>query len=167
MNPYDACVANEMIGGKQMTIAWHVDDTKSSHVDPKVNDWFIAWVDRKYGDDEIGRVTATRGATHPHSGMTLDYSKDGEVKVDMKDYVKDMIEVFEEEHQLTEREVFSSSNHHLFDVDKESSSLDSEKAEKFHSMIAKALFVSKRARPDTLLTASVLCTRVKDANEFE
>ena len=99
--------------------------------------------------------------------MTLNYFKEGEVKVDMKDYVKNMIEVFEKEHQLTERKVFSSSNHHLFDVDKESPSLDSKKAEKFHSMIAKALFASKRARPDILLTVSVLCTRVKDANEFE
>ena len=36
LNPYDACVANKMIDGKQCTIAWYVDDMKISHVDPNV-----------------------------------------------------------------------------------------------------------------------------------
>ena len=40
---------------------WHVDDLKISHVDKKVNDRFIEWVDELYGDDEIGRVKAVRG----------------------------------------------------------------------------------------------------------
>ena len=33
VNPYDPCVANKMVNGKQMTICWHVDDLKVSHVD--------------------------------------------------------------------------------------------------------------------------------------
>jgi hypothetical protein len=28
LNPYDSCIANSTIGGKQCTIAWYVDDTK-------------------------------------------------------------------------------------------------------------------------------------------
>jgi hypothetical protein len=35
INPYDFCVANKMINGKQMTIIWHVDDLKISHADEK------------------------------------------------------------------------------------------------------------------------------------
>jgi len=34
INPYDICVANKMVNEKQHTITWHVDDVKSSHVDP-------------------------------------------------------------------------------------------------------------------------------------
>jgi hypothetical protein len=34
LNPYDPCVANKMINGKQMTVCWHVDDLKVSHIDP-------------------------------------------------------------------------------------------------------------------------------------
>ena len=34
INPYDLCVANAAIKGKQMTITWYVDDLKVSHVDP-------------------------------------------------------------------------------------------------------------------------------------
>ena len=33
INPYDICVANKMINGKQCTVLWHVDDLKISHVD--------------------------------------------------------------------------------------------------------------------------------------
>ena len=31
MNPYDPCISNKIIDGKQMTITWHVDDLKISH----------------------------------------------------------------------------------------------------------------------------------------
>jgi hypothetical protein len=41
LNPYDPCVANKMIGGKQMTICWHVDDLKISHLNPKVVDKMV------------------------------------------------------------------------------------------------------------------------------
>ena len=32
INPYDPCVANKIIQGKQLTIVWHVDDLKVCHV---------------------------------------------------------------------------------------------------------------------------------------
>ena len=36
LNPYDSCVANKTINGKQCTIVWYVDDMKILHVDPTV-----------------------------------------------------------------------------------------------------------------------------------
>ena len=36
MTPYDRCVANKMIDGKQGTVVWYVNDNKASHKDPKV-----------------------------------------------------------------------------------------------------------------------------------
>jgi hypothetical protein len=44
INPYDPCVANRMINGRQHTITWHVDDIKSSHVAERVNDDFLHWL---------------------------------------------------------------------------------------------------------------------------
>jgi hypothetical protein len=32
MNPYNRCVVNKIIKGKQCTIIWHVDDLKLSHM---------------------------------------------------------------------------------------------------------------------------------------
>ena len=40
LNPYDPCVVNKMVNSEQLTICWHDDDLKSSHIDPKVNDEF-------------------------------------------------------------------------------------------------------------------------------
>ena len=36
LNPDDPCVANKIINGKQLTLVWHVDDIKASHVEEKV-----------------------------------------------------------------------------------------------------------------------------------
>jgi hypothetical protein len=36
LNPYNLCVANSQIKGKQCTIAWYVNDNKISHVDDTV-----------------------------------------------------------------------------------------------------------------------------------
>ena len=33
INPYNKCVANNMIKCKNMTVTWHVDDIKVSHQD--------------------------------------------------------------------------------------------------------------------------------------
>ena len=35
LNPYDPCVANKMIVGKQMIVFWNLYNLKVSHVDPK------------------------------------------------------------------------------------------------------------------------------------
>ena len=41
MNPCDPCVFNKMVNGSQLTAAFHVDDMKESHEDPKVVDGMI------------------------------------------------------------------------------------------------------------------------------
>src|SRR6056300_1426243 len=46
-NPYNACIANKVMNGKQQTIRFHVDDLLSSHMDPKVNDEFFEWANKK------------------------------------------------------------------------------------------------------------------------
>ena len=44
LNPYDPCVANKMVNSEQPTICWYVDDLKTSHINPKVNDEFLQWI---------------------------------------------------------------------------------------------------------------------------
>ena len=44
LNPYNPCMANKIINGEQLTICWHVDDLKSSHIYLKVNDEFLQWI---------------------------------------------------------------------------------------------------------------------------
>ena len=161
VNPYDPCVANKMINGKQHTISWHVDDLKSSHVDPKVNDDFHKWLQAEYG--AVKEVTATRGKKHVYLGMLLDFSTKGKVKIDMQDYVKDMIDDFPTK---LEGKTSTPANEHLYDVSK-GKKLSPLKAEAFHTYVAKALFLTMRARPDIRLVVAFLCTRVKEPTTYD
>ena len=59
LNPCNPCVVNKMMSGKQMTVVWHVDDLKKSHVNKRVNNKFLEWLKSKCEDKEIGIVKAT------------------------------------------------------------------------------------------------------------
>jgi hypothetical protein len=139
-NPYDPCVANRMVKGKQPAVTWHVDDLKSSHVNPKVNDDFLIWLEKMYGDG-IGKVEATRGKRHHYLGMTLDYSTRGQVKVEMIGYIKSMIKSFPEE--IGKKIPTNPWSESLFKVNEKSNRLNLELREKFHTVVAKGLFVTR------------------------
>ena len=48
LNPYDKCVANNMIDGKQCTIAWWVDDNCLTHLSAKLLDRIIKRIKMKF-----------------------------------------------------------------------------------------------------------------------
>jgi hypothetical protein len=98
INPYDWCVANKMINGKQCTILWHVDDLKTSHVDPEVNAEIVKLINDEFGKE--APITVTRGKTHDYLGMTLDCTEKGKVKIKMIDCVEKMLADLPEDLQL-------------------------------------------------------------------
>ena len=161
MNPYDPCVANKMINGKQHTVTWHVDDLKSSHVDTKINDDFHQWLEKMYGDPKIGKVKSSRGKIHDYLAMTLDYTTPGVLKVDMTDYVKGIVNEFP--YPLQDQKYPWTAG--LYTVNEDSPKLSQEKKELFHTFVAKVLFVSKRSRADINPAIAYLTTRVRDPTE--
>ena len=78
--------------GKQQTVTWHVDDLKSKHVDSKVNDEFSEWCEETYGSDNLGNVKFMRGKIHGYLGMIIDFTQEGILKINMKYYIKGMLE---------------------------------------------------------------------------
>ena len=164
VNPYDPCVANKVINGKQHTITWHVDDIKASHVDSKVNDEFHAWCEKKYGNKDIGHVTTVRGKKHDYLAMNLDYSEEGKLKVDMKYYIDNMIEEFPYE---VKEQSKAPWNDKLFKVNETVSKLDEAKRAIFHTFVMKAMFLCKRARPDVEPAVSFLSTRTSKPDESD
>ena len=48
LNLYNSCVANNIIRGKQITVYWHVDNLKVSHVDLKYFTNFMEWLEGVY-----------------------------------------------------------------------------------------------------------------------
>ena len=49
INPYNLCGANKMIGGKQLTVFWQVDDLKISFVYANEVTKMIQWLESEYG----------------------------------------------------------------------------------------------------------------------
>ena len=160
-NPYDPCIANKMVNGKQQTIRFHVDDLMSSHVDKKVNDEFHKWMNKKYG--MYKDVTCTRGKKHVYLGMTLDFTRKGKVKIRMDDYVDRMLEEFPVKFKDDDnQETPAAAN--LMEPAK-GAKLDPKRHETFHSFVAKCLFLSKRARLDIAPTVAILASRVQSPNQ--
>jgi len=159
-NPYDACVVNKQVNGKQQTICFHVNDLMSSHVDKKVNDEFAVWLNNMYG--EHGSVKVHHGKVHNYLGMVFDFTTPGKVMVDMSDYVKEILDEFLIKFKPNASAATPATDD-LFSAGT-SDDLSPEEAEEFHTFVAKGLFLCKRARPDLHTTIAVLCTRVKCPN---
>ena len=49
INPYNPCVANNTVEGKQLAITWHVGDIKILHVDKKFVSKTILWLEYVFG----------------------------------------------------------------------------------------------------------------------
>ena len=162
-NPYDPCVTNREKKGTQHTVLFHVDDLKSSHKDPKINDIFEQWLQENYG--QHGKVVSHRGKIHEYLGMEIDYSQKGKVIFGMIKYVENMIEDFPVKLKITDT-ANSPAGDGLFDQG-QGRKLPEERADIYHTMVTKGLFLCKRARPDIQTTIAVLCTRVKGPNEAD
>ena len=152
INKHDRCVSNCMIDGKQCTICWYVDDTKISHMDPKVVDQAIAKIEEKFG-----KMTVTRGKVHNFVGIDLNFRDNGTVTILMKEYIKECLEAYGEE---IGKGVNTPAKHDLFVIDGEAKDSCEEKMDIFHHIVAKLVYVSKRAGVDIDLAISFLCPRV-------
>lgn len=139
--------------GLQHAIHFHVDDLKSSHKNPKVNDQFEKWLQGKCGG--CGKAKAHQGKAHDHLGMQFDCRKKGKVKIDMPNCVQDMLDEFPVKFEKTQT-AKSPADNTLFSKGngKKPTATQSEKC---HTVVAKGLFISKHARPDVHPTIAVLC----------
>ena len=81
INPYDSCVANKEIDGRQCTITWHVDDLKISHVDEQVVRSIIQKIQDNFG--QHSELSMHIGKRHDYLGMILDFTTPGTLEIDM------------------------------------------------------------------------------------
>ena len=83
----------------------------------------------------------------------------GQVKITMFDYIQEMLEYF---HRYDPSKNVSRipAADHLFKVRDDQPKLDEQKAQIFHTFTAKALFATKRARPEIHTSVAFLTTRV-------
>ena len=159
-NEYDACTAAKNEKGSHHLIRFHVDDVLSSHVLPQVNDQFYNWEQKKYG--AIKEVEVKRGKKFQFLRKMLDFSVPGECHVIQDEHIGNIINSFPEKFQKTQKELTPCASNHY---DKGKGGLSEKEKEMFHSIVAQALFVSNRSRPDILPTVVVLSSRVRNPNE--
>ena len=152
LNPYDLCVANKTVNGSQCTVVFYVDDNKVSHKEPGVVDEVINELKKHFGE-----LTVETGPEFNFLGMNVKMRKDKKIEIEMKNQILEAIEWLDED--LTEKPN-TPANKNLFNVTEESISLNDEKSDVFHSIVAKLLYITKRARPDVETAISFLCRRV-------
>jgi hypothetical protein len=153
-----------MIKGEQMTICFHVDDCKLSHRKSKVMDKMIKWLRQEYEsifEDGSGEMMVSRGKVHTYLGMTLDYTVRGQVKITMLGYVDEILTAFDKADPKGRGTKTSAASENLFKIDEDCEKLPPNKAVEFHNLVAKTLYATKRARPDTCTAIAFLTTRVR------
>ena len=101
--------------------------------------------------------------------MSLDFSHKGKCIVTMHDYVDGIIKAWDEavvRHEqgfkpVTRQKYDSAAPVNLFTVNEDCEKLPEGMAADYHTISAKTLYVTKRARPDTCLSVAFLTTRVR------
>ena len=154
-NPYQRCIFNKTMYGKQVTVRLYVDDLKISSEDRRGVDDVLSYLKRVYkninvyDDDNIDYL-----------GMDFDYSTEGVVKVSMKKIIEKVLEEIQVDGTCR-----TPASNELFLVDETSELLPKDLKEKFHSVVALLLYLAKRARPDILTAISFLTTRVMNPTQ--
>jgi hypothetical protein len=160
-NPYDHCVMNKTVNGRQLTVAWHVDDIKVSHMEVAVVDEFIDMMEEEFGKEMP--LSQSRGKIHDYLGMMLDFTVPGQVTVDMSSYIQTILEDIPED--MIGKAATPAANH-LFEVNSDNPVyLDAARAETFVHLTMQLLYLSQHGRPDIRTAVSFLNGRVQKPDE--
>lgn len=141
---------------------WHVDDFLVSHVDLAVNKAFVLWLYHKYS--RRTPVAENRGLRHDCLWTQLDFSTKGKVKFSMRANVEEMISEVSAKFVVTAP---TPAGKRLFNTSTDAERLKGDKAATFRLIVAKALFLSKRARPNIQLAVAFSCTHVKESSTYD
>jgi hypothetical protein len=105
------------------------------------------------------------GKVLPFLGMLLDFSVVGSVRLSMQPYIEDIldecIDIYNSSGDRDNRAHSTPASIGLFDIDNDSPPLDEEGKTRFHTAVAKLLYLAKKVRPDILTAVSFLSTRVQ------
>ena len=165
LNPYDWCVINKDINGKQCMIGWHVDDLEISHVDEEVVEEVIRGLNDRYGKETP--ISVHRGPVQEYLGMTIDYRVKGKVSFSMPQYIEDLLAECPD--SIMKGSLPTPAANYLFQTNENAEKLNAMDAVLYHHLVAKLLYLGKGTRPDLLTAISFLCTRIQspDVDNFK
>ena len=160
-NKYNDCVVNKMINSSQMTVVWHVDDLKVSHMDAKEVGKFIHQMEEAFGKETP--LSVSRGKTHEYLGMSLDFGDKGEVRINMEHYIDMMLhDAPKEMDGISSTPVVA----HLFKTNPEDPKLLGDERKKiFVHLVMQGLYLSQQVRPDICTAIAFLCSGLNNPDE--
>ena len=150
MNEYDKNVFNKMIRGKQLTICFHVDDGLITHEDEDVINEIIDEIEKNFT-----KITRDTMDNAEFLGMRIARENDGSININMDKYTKEAV-VWSNVNGTSK----TPHDGNLFKIDESSPMLKESESKKFHSGVAKLLYLAKRVRPEILVSISFLSSRV-------
>ena len=161
-NAVDPCVYNKDIAGKQCTILLYVDDLLIMCANESAVSQVIQQLEEAFGGD----VKSAQDKDLSYLGMHLKVER-GRITVSMESYLAGVLEAYGVKGTVTTPATAS-----LFNESNSARLLATREAKQFHTMVAKLLYLAKRARVDILLPVAFLTTRVKaptsdDAQKLE
>ena len=151
LNPYEPCIANKMVNGKQLTVVWYVDDLKVSHIDSKAVDKTLTFLESKFD-----KMKVKRGNVHEYLGIDVEL-KNKKVYLSMKK--KEAIKDFGEAINCSAK---TPASKNIMEIQKNEAELEDSRKRILHSIVQKLLYISIRARLDIQVAVAFLTTRVNN-----
>eukprot|EP01042_Synura_sphagnicola_P036800 gene36800-biopygen27615 len=111
-------------------------------------------------EEIFGSLSVSYGKMQNYLGMVFDFTTEGTVLIEMKNNMEELLKYTE-----TKTSAPTPAEVNLLDVNYKNELLSDVERAKFHTVVAKLLYLAKRARPDILLATSYLTTRVTRATE--
>ena len=140
MNPYDPCVWNKMVDGKQMTIMFHIDNLVMTHKLLHIVTLSIKKLKQQYVTREP--LTVTKGLVQDYLGMTFDLRVTGQLSLSQYNRLKKLYHSLPDNSKVDyegNRYRCTPAPSDLFKTNKDSPLLNDASKETFHGIIAQAL----------------------------
>jgi hypothetical protein len=141
INEYDNCVFNRIEpNGSQTTLVIHVDDMMSSYDDKHI-DRVINTIEQLYPG-----LSKTRGKVFSYIGMSFNFEIPGKVKITMDGFVNDLLKECQDIVGVSPAPE-KPTQFHVGDMDDANHTnplLSDSARERFDSLVAKLLYLSKR-----------------------
>ena len=146
-NKEDPCVFNKIVDGIQTTLCVHVDDILCTSV--KISEHIE--LERNL-TDRFKDINFEQGSKTSFLGMTIHTSDHGPTSICMAGFVSELVNDF-----APTGSVPSPANNQLFEPGHDDHVMIESERKRFHTVVAKLLYLAKRIRPDILVAVSYLC----------
>ena len=152
-NTMDNCVFNSTYDGQQVTVVIYVDDLLITCKDRKGITSLIDQLNKEYQ-----QVKFEMGKSLSYLGIHVSLEKLG-IRLSMEAYVDSVLEAHPPIGKARRR-YGSPGGENFFETSDGSPPLEKQRAERFHTIVAKLLYVSMRVLPHISVAVSFLTTRV-------